>query len=257
VVTENPEAVKKYMELQLRNNSHDIIKTSGASEIIRMELKELISMDIPSNVQIMLRNETFNQYNRGELCKEDYIFYMKQALGCTVPYSAAIAYGDKYLTNEEMACLQNITLKIDWSFSEMEECLQTLIEMCEKPKYPGNYLRMYQFIMSAVTSNLGNKGDYEKSKEYQIKILRLLLRNRRLGGTHESIYEIVWDKLQMEADYINMYREGVQYCIVLGSLARNVRRINAYKHKLKQYCETENHQEISENTSFPGEKKNK
>lgn len=254
VITENPEAIKKYKELKLRNNIQEIIKASATSETLREELKELISMDIPSNVQIMLRNEIVNSINRGELSVVNYVRYMKQTLECTVPYAAAVASIDKYLTNEEIACIQNIILEIDWSYPEMEDCVQTLIEMCKAPKYPGNYLRMYQFIMAAVSGSLGNKGDYERANEYQIKTLKLLLRNRRLGGTHESIYEYIWNKLQTEEEYINTYRKGVEYCIILASLARNVRRIKAYEEKITSLCQKEVHQEISEKTSFPGEK---
>jgi len=238
VVTENPEAVKKYMELQLRNNNLDFLKASGESDIIRAELKELISLDIPSNVQIMLRNEIMSRYNRGELTKENYVFYMKQALGCTVPYSAVVAIGDKYLTNEEIGCLQNLTLKIDWSFPEMEECVRTLIEMCERPKYHGNYLRMYQFIMSAVSSHLGNKGDYEQSNVIKRRIIELLLRNRKGGGMHEAIYGILWNNEQkaynISESRLDTEERRVELlkCIQTSKLFKDERREKAYTEKV-------------------------
>ena len=120
LVTDNPEAIRKYKELKLKNNNQDFLQASDSSEILREEIKELISMDIPSNQQVMLRNETISKYDTGKITREEYIKQMKCALECTVPYKKIMESDEWYLTNEEIGCLQNIALEMDWTFPEMQ-----------------------------------------------------------------------------------------------------------------------------------------
>ena len=240
LVTDNPEAIRKYKELKLKNNNQDFLQASDSSEILREEIKELISMDIPSNQQVMLRNETISKYDTGKITREEYIKQMKCALECTVPYKKIMESDEWYLTNEEIGCLQNMALEMDWTFPEMQECVEILISVCEKPKYPENYLRMYQFIMSAVSSFLGDRGDYDESTFIKRKIFRLLLINRKGGGLHEPIYGILWNNEQKEKKLsLNLFdkiesKKELQKCIQISSLYKNTRRERDYKEKLEQ-----------------------
>ena len=239
LVTNNPEAVKKYNELKRKNNNQDFMQASKSSEVLRGEIKELIAMDIPSNAQVIYRNETISNYDMGKISRKEYVQQMKFALECTVPYKEVVKEGEKYLTNEEIGCLQNMVLEMDWSFTEMQECVDALISICEKPKYPENYLRMYQFIMSAVSSFLGDCEEYNASDLIKKKILRLLLINRKGGGLHESIYGIMWNNEQkakkklLDSWDVSKRKKELQKCVQISALYKNMRKEQDYKEKLE------------------------
>ena len=239
LVTESQEAIEKYEELKFWDNTKSSEEARNYMQNLREELKHMISLDIPSNVQILLRNEIINLYRSGELSKEEYVTEMKKALECTVPYKSVIASGKKYLTNEEIGCIQNIMLMIDWSYKEMEECVDTLTEMCERSKYPINYLKMYQFVMCGVSSKLGNKGEYGYSNEIMRKILYLLLVSRRGGGIHESLYGILWNDEQWNKQGLflnkkNEKKERLEKCISISKLFKNDKRKEAYQERLNK-----------------------
>lgn len=237
VITENPEAIKKYMELQLRNNN-DYCQASSTAEEMRREIEKLIEMQIPSNKQLMLRNETISKYDCGVLSKEEYICNLKRALGCTVPYEAVLNSKEKYLTAEEIGCLQNMTLEMDYKNPEMMKCIDALQEICRGARYPENYLRMYQFIMSSVSSYFGNKGEYEISNKINKKTLCLLLVNRKMGGINETLYEILWNNEQIEKDSYDcfkskqIHKSRIKECIYFSEMTRNKERQIIYEEKL-------------------------
>ncbi|MBP3609124.1 MAG: helix-turn-helix domain-containing protein [Lachnospiraceae bacterium] len=236
LVTESQEAIEKYEELKLQNNNQNSEEARAYMKQLREELRGMISMDIPSNAQILLRNEIINLFSNGEITREEYIKYMKQALEYTVPYKAVTASGKKYLTNEEIRCIHNLTLEIDWSFAEMQECITTLLEVCETPKYAANYLKMYQFCMSVVSSCIGNKGEYIQSNEIKSRVLKLLLRNRRCGGIHEVLYGMIWNNEQCEKEQTIKervdHKRELQRCISLSALCKNTQRQQAYIDKM-------------------------
>lgn len=229
LVTDNPEAIEKYRELRKLNNVKDHVKVA---EILK-ELKSLISIDIPSNRQALLRKEAFCKYENGVLSRTEYIGCMKEALECTVPYRRVVDSKERYLTNEELYCIQNITLKLDWSFGEMRECVRSLSSYCEKMIYPENNLRMYQFIMSAIASHMGNAGFYRESDVYENKILYALLRNKRAGGIHEALYEKIWNYQKSINNHSDkcMLLKRYDQCIMISVFVNDISRIGTYKQK--------------------------
>ena len=230
LVTNNQEAIEKYRELRVLNNKKDYQQFA-----IQLEnLKKLISLSIPSNRQLLLRKEVLSLYDCGMINTTEYVAKMKEALECTISYKNAVQIGAKYLTNEELYCIQNITLKINWSSQEMEECVKAIIDYCEKSISSECYLRLYQFLMSAVASHLGNAGEYNMANDINQKILILLLKNRRLGGLHEALYELLWNKEQQtvvkKVDH-NAIEKEIGRCIKLGKLTRNISRTKIYQEK--------------------------
>ena len=195
----------------------------------------MISLDISSNRQVLMRKEVTYLYNCGEISKSEYVEKMKEALECTVPYKKVVLPGKKYLTNEEIACIQNITLEIDWTFEEMQECVLVLREICEKAKYPVNYVRMYQFIMSAVSSYLGNLGNYEESDKIKNTIIGLLLENRKLYGIHEAMYGRMWNKeqkLKYNKSVLQECRTELEKCFQISKLCKDYERSTLYEERL-------------------------
>lgn len=237
VITENPEAIRKYKELKLRNNKN-CWQASITAEEERSEIEKLIEMHIPSNKQLVLRNETISKYDCGELSKEEYMCNLKKALEYTVPYEAVLSAKEKYLTTEEIGCLQNMTLEMDYNSQEMVKCINVLQELCCRASYPENYLRMYQFIMSTVSNYFGNIGEYDKSNIISRKTLSLLLTNRKMGGVNETLYEILWNNEHIEKGsydcfkFKQIHKSRIRECIYFSEMTRNKERQIIYQEKL-------------------------
>lgn len=234
LVTDSQEAIEKYEELCIQNNNRNFDRVE---ELIK-ELKKMISMKVPSNVQALSRNELLNLYNQGKVSKQDYIDDMKKTLGCTVPYKAAVKIDKKYLTKEEISCLQNITVKIGWDFPEMQECVVTLIAVCENQTYSVNYVRMYEYIMATVSSHLGDNGQFDYSNEIKKNIISLSLKHRRLKIIDSALYGLVWNNEQQLRGSVKEKAKLKAYelkkCIQMGELCKNVYRKDFYKSKLQK-----------------------
>jgi len=228
LVTESKEAIEKYKELRKQNNNRNY----EAVEQLVAELKKLINMEIPSNEQALMRNNVFNKYNQSKITKREYIDNMKNTLGITVPYKAAIELKERYLTNEEIACLQNIALKSGWNFIEMGECVSALITLCESPKYPANYIRVYEFIMTAVSGYLGDKGDFNYSNKINRKIIKMSLKYRRIKAIDNAMYGIIWNKCVEHKNYVPS--EQLDTCIKISSLSKKKFQQRFYEVKKEQ-----------------------
>lgn len=232
LITESEEAIKKYRKLRKLNNSQEFSKMV----ILIEELKKLIDIEIPSNKQILMRKEIICQYNLGLLSKQEYVLKMKEALECTLPYKVAIDSGKKYFTNEEIDCLQNITLELDWSFKEVEEYVNVMIEFWDRVAFPESYIRMYQFTMASVASYLGTKGDYEASNQIEKRIIKLLLKNRRLGGIHEALYELLWNFEKVNKNNVDKEKLSIELnrCIKFSEIVKHMGRKAIYEKKLEE-----------------------
>ena len=248
LVTDSKEAIIIYEEIGKQNNNLN----SSRVEILIEKLKKLVSMNIPSNAQAIERNETLNLYNQGKLSKHDYVEKMKKVLEYTVPYKAVVNDAEKYLTLEEISCLQNITLEINWSYKEMQEVTNTLIEVCEKRKYPANYVRVYEFLMATVSSHLGDKGEYDLSNEIKHKIIKMSLKYKRMKAINNALYGILWNESQknVERQNFKIYQiESIKRCIQMSNLSRNVYRQKIYEGKLDEI----NRARDKSNASIPGQ----
>lgn len=144
---------------------------------------------------------------------------------------------NRFLTrNEEIACLENITLGIDWSYKEMKECVSALESICNMPKYSCNYHRMYEFTMLAVSNHFGNNGMYDHSDTIQDKIIELSLKNRRIKAIHYGLYEKLWNREQRSNKYfcgLDRIR-CLEKCIHISNLSKEDYRNTIYKEKLKE-----------------------
>ena len=233
LVTDSQEAIEKFEELGKQSNNQNFAQV----EVIAEEIKKIISMKCPSNAQAIEKSELLSIYRQGKISREEYIKEIKKVLGYTVPYNSAIIDGEKYLTKEEIVCMQNILLEADWSFNEMKECVTALISLCENPKFFDDYVRMYEFIMIIVSSNLGDKGEYEQSNELKYKLFKMSLKNRRIKAIDSLIYGILWNNKQMiniggNNNSIVVCRE-LNKCIRMCNLSKKFSNQRFYEEKIK------------------------
>lgn len=234
LVTDSQEAIEKYGALKVQNMNENSEQAMKNVE----QVKQMISLDIPSNKQAITRNEIICRYNRKEFDKGEYTHQMVKTLELTVPYKAAIKKGEKYLTNEELSCIQNIIAKADESFCEFQECEQALIAMCSKMKYPINHIRAYEFVISTVSSRLGNMKEYDTSDNMEREIITLALKAKRIKAIHGALYRLLWNYEQRKKEGKSVQTEKdisreLKNCINMSALCKNTFRENKYREKLE------------------------
>lgn len=233
LVTDSQEVIEKYGELKLAVDNHEY---KQAEEIISFLKKEL-ALENPSNRQAIERNEIVMQKGEGIISIEEYVSGMKRVLGYTVPYNYAVMGGEQYLTNEEIICIENITLELDWTFKEMDECVCALERMFERTKYLCNCIKMYEFIMLAVSSHWGDNGEYVHSNEIKRKIIKLDLQNRRIAAIHNSLYGLLWNEEQEyvypDLGSLQKKREQLKRCIHISGLCKDEYRKQEYFNRVK------------------------
>ncbi len=234
LITDNFEALQLFAELKKQMNNRN---TEQVSQLLE-QVKAKLSLDIPENAQVIRRSEIINEFLKRTLSKEDYIKQLKKAIEYTIPYEVVIRLEEKYLTNNEISCIQNIIGVIDWSYIELRECIEVAYDLYENQKQIENCLNMYEFVMRVVASNLGNRKKYDISDEINRKILFHTLINRRLGIIHSILYGLFWNNEQRKKEQhpgkvgVDIKQELIK-CIHFCEMRGNLYKVPFYKAKLK------------------------
>lgn len=232
LVTDSQEAIEKYRELRIRTNNREYEKAQGLIELLR----NLVNENNPTNHQILDRNAALINIMSGKLRGRDCILQMKKILEYTVPYETVVLRDYIYLTNEEISCLENLTLGIDWSFDEMGECVTALENICNMPKYSCNYQRMYEFTMLAISSHLGNRNHFGDSDNIKKNVMRIALRNRRAKALNYALYGLFWNKECCSKDNFDVHkkRRELEKCVNLSALCKDTYCNQIYLKKINQ-----------------------
>ena len=235
LVTDNPEAIDLFIEWKKQVFKRDC----NEMDKLLKNIKEKIDLNIPENYQAVRRSEIINAFLKNDLSKEEYIKQLKETIAYTIPYEVAVCMGEKYLTNNEISCLQNIISQGEENFFEFKECIDVLYDLYENQKQIENCLNMYEFVMKAVASHLGNQKEYDISDRIYVKILFHTLINRRLRVIHVIIYDLFWNYEQRKKEQ-HPIQVGVgkkvifRKCIQLCEISNNLRQLSFYKRKLEK-----------------------
>lgn len=240
LVTENPEAIRLWIEAKICSRK----KETDASDLLLEQVKKLVSFEISGNTQIIRRLEISNEWNKKRMMsKEDdrryFVEELKKALEETIPYESAIALREKYLTNNEILCLRGILTYADWSMKEMVQCVNTFLNLYEKQREIEECFDMYGFVMGAVASNLGNKGEYDLSDEIGLKILKYELIYRRIGRLHREKYALLWNAEQRKKNQHPIKRgadtkKELLKCITLCEICNDEYQLSFLKKVVKE-----------------------
>lgn len=236
IISPDIEVYEMFNRLRNYLNRRDFCKAEG----MLGEITARVDTSIPQNRQVLNRIRTCLMYRSGKLGVDEYIDTIKNILEYTVPYSAAVGDGAKYLTNEEASCLTNILATKYKDRPEVEECFSALLHMYEdKEDRINNFIGMYEFVMTPLASYMGDCGRYDEADEKSAFIIENALYNRRLGTSANSLYDMLWNDRQRKNSGIPMhrdieYRDELKRCLVMSSFVRRVHGYEFYKDKLSK-----------------------
>ena len=238
LVTENPMVQELFGELRWRINEREHDKVQAILE----KLKGMVEMELPSNKQALGRMMAAYELQSGKLSKEAYLKRMREILEYTLPYEVATAPGEKYMTNEEIASIQNMIIIMDWGNPELEKCIVALEEVyrkLEEDECVGAHICMYATIMSVVESQLGNKGEYERSDAISKIIIKECLKSHVITYIAKGLYNLLWNCEQKEKEHIPAWEkrnvlQGLGYCVLFSRFTRQKFWEISYQDKLNQ-----------------------
>ncbi|MGN1187578.1 MAG: hypothetical protein ACI4R6_03715 [Lachnospiraceae bacterium] len=239
IISPDTEVHEMFNKLRTCLNNREFDKVDELLDIITAR----VDTGIVQNRQVLARIRSCNMYRSGKIDGREFIKRIKEVLEYTIPYNVAVADTPKYMTNEELACLQNILATKLFDEPEVRECYDALLKMYEpKEKNINNHLGMYEFVMLPLSSYMGDFGMYDKADEKDSMIFVNVLYNRRLMGVMGSLYDMLWNDMQRKERNIAMhrditYKDELKRCMVLSSLIKKKKSYRFYHDKLRDSAE--------------------
>lgn len=241
LITESQEARRLMTRLGQYVNNREAEK----AEAILAQAKNMVSVDMKWNRQTLMRQEVNIQEELQKINRETYCKRMQEALELTLPFQAFLQEGEKHLSHEEQACIQNLMQGMDKEREEFRICLERFEEMY-RPVAEGELLgtmsMVYGLVMGYVASELGNLGEYDRSDWYNNKKIEEDLYSRRLTSIADGLYCRWWNHEQRKKRGIPTDREldgeeELTDCIWFCRLGRQTHDESFLEEKLRQLSE--------------------
>lgn len=237
VVTSDYEVLKLANECAWYSNNYKIKELENCLK----ELEQRLYLDIPQNRQFLMSGRCSLELKKKEISKTEYVKRMKEVFEYTLPLEYAMKEGEKFLSREEWTYLHNMGMKE----AEKKEnpYMQLVKEICERDVINDRlrvHISKYEFLVTGLTSYLGNIGEYEMSNEMSARFIKESLRGRRMGMLAENIYNIFWNyqeillqtNLQMTE---NVDSKELKKCILLCNFNKREYLEKFFEEKLVKY----------------------
>lgn len=195
------------------------------------------------NRQKQLGEETVMAWKCGELQREEYCRRLQEAIELTLPLKAFLQPGEKYLTKGEQDYIRDRMQGLEPSGEEFQTCMQRFEEMCRPYMFNEkieSMIGMFEFIMSYIGSELGNKGQFDDADEYSRFIAEESLRERRFRFLPGAIYDQCWNYAERRKQGISIKAEldtekELAKCIMLSRMVKNEKKERFYRKKLLEF----------------------
>lgn len=241
LITGRPEVRQMMEKLRDYGNERETVKW----QMFLDRIKKLVSTEIPCNRQVLMRKEINLQRARKEIEGEPYCARMQAILEITLPFQAFLREGEKFLTYEEQACIQNMMQEMDKESNAFFVCMNRFEEMYHSVaggELLGTVSGIYGLIMGYVGSALGNRGEYDRADWYGTARMKEELRSRRLVSIAICLYERLWNYKERKRrgiiqDRILDEEEELKKCILCSKLGRRTHYESVFISKLEQVKE--------------------
>lgn len=219
----NAQEILRQIRMCMNNGNSD-----KADELLS-RFSERVDCTIAQNKQIMLRVKACSMRMGKKISDMKFVEYIKDALECTLPYKVAVADGEKYMSNGEISCINNILVTKSSEIKEVEECYNALLKLYQNDDMIMNFLSMYEFVMQPVASYCGDCGRYDKADEIEKTLLINTMMNRRLTIAPMVIYCLLWNNLQRKNKNLSLNGKvdkdlELRKCLILNDIAKNNRK---------------------------------
>ena len=217
VVTNDYDTLEIYTKMQYYANLLDFEEW----EKCIYELEQRLQMDITENKQAidMERNDLLRCKNM--ISNKELQVNMISSLENTMSLENIINCKHCYITQKELVSIYEIA-----KAKEAEEkekyltVLRNVFERYEKENGITPHILQYEFIMTEISSWLGDIGRYDESNELSKCVIRESLIHRRMGLIGPNYYAILWNCHEQLGMKIIRDKNALEECKFLCDIAR-------------------------------------
>lgn len=210
-----------YQELVKAVNDVNVDKGLEVAEFI----ENRINMSILYNKQELERIRNYLLFNGKRIKCEEFISGIKRALEYTIELKSLMNETKKYLTIEEIICVQDLAFV--GAADITETCRGFIDDICNKAmknEEIAENISLLQLLMGRLASQLGEEGRFEESNEMSDRIMKECLLHHRMADFSELLYNKVWN-MQQENTCDSMYiRKSLKQCAIF---SRIIKKYNA------------------------------
>jgi len=237
VVTDDYKVMELLEKLAKTTNNRD-----QNDRAILEEIKKRISMEIPLNRQYIEREYCSIMRRERMLSGEEAVERLLKALRYTLPLEELkkAKLEKKYLTDGEMSCINS--LAIYTGTDEINPYFEITSQLCRQFEMDGveNHIGMYELLLGALMSVLGNAGQYEKSDAIAEQVMYQSMRFQRSNELDQCVYNNIWnyeeclngELSRQQREYV---RQELKKCVILSHYNRRTAHENHYLQKMKNY----------------------
>lgn len=216
----------------------NIIKklSKAINEYDQEEMKKLINefvavvddTDLPSQ-QYMQTYVDLTKLLCGEMSKEEFAKREKELLRATLPIpleELLQSEGEIYLTDEEYMILYHIychETQVDVK-GMVEKFLERYCAYLGGEEENRRYIGLYELLRNKIASELGNRGQYEKSNEMSREDIERAIDLRRIGMMDRYYYNIAWNNREAtkeKEESWSMIDKEIKECLVLSKFCKS------------------------------------
>ena len=238
VLTDKPELTELLWKMRDANLVFQVQAAADWWDKLRQELPLMQRL----NRQKLLGEETMMAWKRGELQREEYCRRLREAIELSLPLRAFLQPGEKYLTKGEQDYIRNRMRGLEPDGEEFQICMHRFEEMYRPYMHNERIETMigiFEFIMSYVGSELGNRGEFDASDEYSRFIAEESLRERRFRFLPGAIYEQWWNATERRKRGIpvKLKLDGereLSKCVILSQIEKNAHDERFYRKRLQE-----------------------
>lgn len=239
ILTDKPELTKRLRKMR---DANLVFQTQTAGDWWK-KVKQGLPLMQKLNRQKLLGEETMLAWERGELQREEYCRRLQEAIELTLPLKAFLQPGEKYLTMGEQDYIRDRMQGLEPSGEEFQLCMRRFEETYRPYMFNEKIESMsgtFEFIMSYIGSQLGNRGEFDDADEYSRFIAEEDLRERRLWFLPGAVYDQWWNFAERKKKGIPIKapldtERELSKCIILSRIAKNEKKERFYRKKKSEF----------------------
>ncbi len=217
VVTNDAEALELYDKITRYANIGDLEKLEDSLN----QLEKRLRMDIPENKQAIDMFYDMLLWFKKMISDEEFYINSRSSLENTISLESIVNHEKRYLTQKELYCAYRSAMGKE--VKERERYLMVLKAIFEEYQSADcitPYIREYEFIMTEISSWLGDVQRYDESNEISGRVIKECLIHRRIGVLGANCYHILWNNCKIMEKEIVGSKDSLKKCMYLFEIAK-------------------------------------
>lgn len=218
VVTSDADALELFHNITRYANIGDLKSWEKCLE----ELEAKLNLYIPENKQVINMSRNLLLWYKKMISDEELQVNGVNSLENTITWDDIIGHEKRYLTQKEVYCLYSIarSKKVEVQ-EEYLSILKEIFEEYERMDCVTPHILEYEFIMTEISSWLGNVGKYDESNNLSRRVIKECLRHRRVGMLSGNFYHILWNNHKIKEEQSIQDRKLLEECRILSEIPKN------------------------------------